>query len=83
MAITVKWPMYNGKFSSRTARYIVSQDVPSKGGFRYMLKWSLFFFHGRSVGGGFKSQLTPAVTDTDISLPGFNPETNLWTLQSR
>jgi hypothetical protein len=36
-----------------------------------------FFFHGRSVGGGFKSQLTPVVTDTDISLPCFNPETNL------
>lgn len=42
-----------------------------------------FFFHGRRDESSFKSQLTPAATDTDISLPCFNPETNLWTLQSR
>ena len=41
-----------------------------------------FFFHGRRDESSFKSQLTPAATDTETALPCFSPETNTWSLQS-
>lgn len=41
------------------------------------------FFHGRNDVGYFKSRLSPTVTNNWISLPCFDPETNLWALKSR
>lgn len=58
------------------------KTFPLKDVFAMCQREPCFFFYGRTEGSGFKSQLSPDVTDKKISLPCFNPHTDLWSLQS-
>ena len=58
------------------------RTFPPKDVFAMCQREPCFFFYGRTEGSGFKSQLSPDVTVKEILLPCFNPQTNLWTLQS-